>query len=383
MSSKDKKTLPLHKHLSYQVIEAEPGVFQPQPRGAHAKDVLVNAVVSLDETIAEWTRRWEAEDYVEKTGDWVEWPDATASKGKTMKCWYGSPNDSRIYLVKGGGKVVAGEMNFLVRAKVGDNSPNLDIMGIHVYDATAEVFLASRVIKANEFPAILKYHHFALKVEIPADKDNLWIFVAFYSGAYVDLYCDYAGLIPANIPISFADVTVLTEDPGSTGDLVDPGTTSSPTSGITIKANWDKWGGPKTASGGWDNVDSVTVPNEDVEMFVVHVQIDNTHSSYIATLWVRVYDQTSSKYYPRQTDGVRGCSGGYRNISTFVITIPENVKNHVLIVQAKTTSGLTYRYEISGWGHSQHTHPIIGDSHTTPISGDAHPHSDTEGGHEH
>ena len=63
-------------------------------------------------------------------------------------------------------------------------------------------------IKGNDFPSVNKYHHFAMRTEIPQDEQNLEIAVRYWGAAGRTIHCDYVALLPADVPLGYADVTV-------------------------------------------------------------------------------------------------------------------------------------------------------------------------------
>jgi len=136
---------------------------------------------------------------------------------------------------------------------------------------------------------------------------------------------------------------------------------AAPTGRTKAAANQPGLLDTSVANDTWTNVgNSLTVPDEDHEIYFVQCFVrllTSTTSDY--RLYVRIYDSTDNEYYPSST----GVSAYYQSsywylLMSPLITIPKNVKNHVLKLQVKQNSGATktVRGEISGWGHSLHYH---------------------------
>lgn len=409
MSVHAKKRIPPHKHFQTEIVEVRrvrPD--RPAYKSVHASDVVVDSTLTLDETVVEWTRHWEAEDYEAKDADWTEVSDATASKGKAMKC-LGSVSSGNLEFVHLHDLKIAGEISYLVRAKVSDNTIDENVLYIYIYDNDSSTYLAERYVKSNEFPTANKYHHFALKCEIPANKTNLNVGI-FKQSANADLYVDYGGFLPAHFPLGYADVSVLETDTGATGDLVDtgatgdtedPSTTTTPYALLSNTTVGYVATSVSVANETWTTLITLS-PSANCELYFVHTAIRTPYATSGHGRSVRVYDETDEIYYPENDADtafqiyLRVVSDGEipKSTTTHVITIPRNVNGHTLRIQVWHDYGdaTTIEGYVKGWGHSQHTHPVAndshghtvsGDSHTTPISNDAHAHSDTEGGHEH
>lgn len=101
-----------------------------------------------------------------------------------------------------------GEFYVLMRVKVSatDATPMIQLK---VIDKDTDEVLNSIEIKGINFPSADKYHAFAMRVEIPQNKQNIKIAVMFEAentGRTVS--CDYVALLPADVPLGYADVTV-------------------------------------------------------------------------------------------------------------------------------------------------------------------------------
>ena len=68
--------------------------------------------------------------------------------------------------------------------------------------------LGNMEIEGTNFPVANKYHAFAMRCEIPQDKQNLEIAVLYWGTTGRTVYCDYVALLPADVPLGYADVTV-------------------------------------------------------------------------------------------------------------------------------------------------------------------------------
>jgi len=80
-------------------------------------------------------------------------------------------------------------------------------------------------------------------------------------------------------------------------------------------------------------------------------QSGNTSDS----IYLRVYDQTNGKYSP-DDNGIR--ANIYDDEYAMPIIVPWNTKGHTLILQAKTTSGLTISYDSRTIVHGTHSHSM-------------------------
>jgi hypothetical protein len=101
-----------------------------------------------------------------------------------------------------------GEFYALMRVKVSatDATPMIQLK---VIDKDTNEVLNSIEIKGTNFPSANKYHAFAMRVEIPQNKQNIKIAVMFEAentGRTVS--CDYVALLPADVPLGYTDVTV-------------------------------------------------------------------------------------------------------------------------------------------------------------------------------
>lgn len=207
MSVHTKKRVSPHKHFQDEVIEAKnvrPN--RPAYKVVHSSDVVINSILTLVNTPILWTRLWEAEDAESKDSEWVEVSDAAASGGKALKILSTDPNDKAIQFVTGD-IGIGGELNLIVRAKVANNASASNVLHFGIWDVDGGAWLGSaRYVKANEFPASNEYHHFALKVEVPEDKNNLQVMLKFSGNGVTNVWCDFGGFVPANVPLDFADV---------------------------------------------------------------------------------------------------------------------------------------------------------------------------------
>jgi len=418
LSVKGKKTLPLHDHLSYQIHEAEEEEFVPKPRGVHSRDVLINRWVSLAETLVEWIRIFEAEEYSWKA-TWAEKvDDSKASGGKAIKVPITNTNtgvflDFMDYI----DWQPAGEYYIIIRAKVSDNTSDQSILRVGVLSGGLAV--GWRDIKANEFKSINEYQHFSFRFEIYEDY-NIKIVADLLTAGLADLHVDFAALIPANVPLAGtnldieAAVTALSIISNLTGlsvdsaftllaiianivgidlDLMATGvsTVASPGSAVAYRAMASS-GLLSITTSSWNNLVTMTVPSTPHELLCVHTSgwVRSLNADYqIFYVKVRVYDGIS--YYPATEGAVVWLAGASTAKQTFVafITIPQNLAGKTIKVQVFPYTTISVSGEMQGcatiWGHSQHVHDIDDPKHDTTYDDPKHLHDTDEGvdGHAH
>jgi len=223
LSEASKKRIPPHPHLSYQIKEAEEETFSPQPRGVHSRDIIVNRFVTLSETLIDWLRKFEAENS-EFIASWASVvSDANASNNEAVKVPSTVTSTGDILrFVDDADLGLAGNLYFVVRMKVASNVSSTDIARIQVYDSAGLTVLAQWTVAPNDFPNSNEYHHFACGFELPRSLTSIELKVILLATGITDLYIDFAGLVPKSMPIGYADVTVLTTDPGTDAATTDP-----------------------------------------------------------------------------------------------------------------------------------------------------------------
>lgn len=196
----------------------------PLPSDA-AKKIQVGDFGTLADTAVAFTRQWEAED-ANASAEWAVTADTAASKGFCRKLLLYNYNKYIDFV--DGILGVAGESYVLVRLKL--DSLAYDVtMTLTITDKdTAEVLGTMTINKAN-FPAAGKYHHFALRVEIPSNKQNIKIRLLASTVAPL-ISCDYAAILPANIPLGYTDVTI---DPGTQNTSASDATQNSSANNAT------------------------------------------------------------------------------------------------------------------------------------------------------
>ena len=94
-------------------------------------------------------------------------------------------------------------------------------------------------------------------------------------------------------------------------------------------------------------------PNEETEMYFIQVHF-TSDTNVFQTLWVRVYDETTDTYFPNSDGWAIGFYAGKSHSPIF--TIPYNVKDHSIKIQAKTQDGRSFCYSWQAWGISPHYH---------------------------
>lgn len=120
-------------------------------------------------------------------------------------------------------------------------------------------------------------------------------------------------------------------------------------------------------SGTWTTIGTLN-PSGDHDIYFVHIS-----TSYFSqrTVFVRVYDETDSLYYP-DSAGLEAYedtgNADDRLLFNPFITIPKNVSGHTLRIQYYHLAGAdrSVNLRAKGWGQSPHTH-----DHTeyTPLRG--------------
>ena len=390
--------LSAHIRFLEKVEEGKRDWWPPLPEPLSDELVKAGKFATLAETIVAWTRHWEAELAAVIDSEWTEVSDAAASKGKALKILSTDPNEKIITFFQIGDLGIGGELHLLVRLKVANNASANIVARIGIYDYAVGGWLAYRDIAANEFPASNKYHHFAVKVEVPQDRTQLSLFCIFKGNGVTDLWCDFAAFLPANVPLGYSDVTVLTEDPGSTGDLVDPGSTGDLVDPGTSAVNNARPSAVLLDIGFGSEVNvtttqttiregtcSTTGDPSDEALLILKVRQGPSGGTGHVRIGVRVPGFVDFQYTFYVSDTL-----SYYN---FPIYVPADCNGKTIKIMGRKDGGniwlegaievIQYKKHSHPISGDSHTTPISDDSHTTPISGDAHPHPDEEGGHPH
>lgn len=375
----------------------------PLPADAASK-IQVGVFGTLAETLVAWTKLWEAE-AANASAEWAITADSAASGGYCRKLptyCYGKYIDFADGLLG-----IAGEFYALIRLKLDSLTCTVNMTLTITNKDTSEVLATMTIDKAN-FPAANKYHHFALRVEIPANKQNIRIRLLATTNAAAIISCDYAAILPASIPLGYTDVTI---DPGTQNTSASDATqnssandatqnTSCPAAGAGTVGQITSGEGASIScvQGGWTELRSFVVPTGDFEAYFLNILIRRYGDYARIGGYVRVYDQTDSLYYPQTNASVpvAGCgdtSGGYTAAASCFITIPKNVTGHTLKVQFyNETVTQNHSAEAGAWGHSQHIHALVNPAHSTGVTNPAHAtgitnpahgHGVTEPSHEH
>jgi len=434
MSEASKKRLPLHPHLSYQIVEASKEEFTPRERGIHATDVLLDSMISLAETLTSFTRLWEAE-VAEKIASWAESvTDPGASNEKAVKVPITNTSTGDILaFIKSENLNLAGNLYYVVRLKVSDNTSTSDIAKIQVYDEAGATVLAEWIIAPNDFPNANEYHHFACLFELPKDKTQITFKVILITAGLADLWIDYGGLIPKTMPIAYADVTVLTRDPATDAAVTNPLTdaasnvtglsvdqedpltdAASNTTGLSVDEedpltdalitdgmNYTQvFSDSRTSKTiGTSETTIISVPtftiSNAIPLCIIEVFLSGFSKS--AQLMFFVYSSPDNVTWHR-----RASQSHYVNANAFNrihawIPIPMNFSGGYVKLTAVASISVTVDYiAFEGWQFRKHDHSIANDNHlhgtTEPtyghdhgISGDSHYHETTEpvNGHDH
>ena len=381
--------------------EAKRDWFPAMP-GPMGQKIMVGDFLALADTIIEWTRYWEESDFT-IGGSTVIVSDAECKNGKAAKIpSAGGDNTEPLDSPSFKGEI-GGDIYVLFRIKVASNASSsflamLRVVGSSVARGTYEIY-------PNNLPNN-KYHIIAVRARIDANDTNAYADVWNFKGGITDLYVDYIGILPANVPLGYSDVTVLETDPGSTGDLVDPGsvgdlvdpgTTAQPSEGTQVTYPGINSTFLELRNLIWTSV-LILEPDQDLETLLSYITLFTISNLGSSNEWepvrIRIYDVNTGIYYPSVDGAPVYFWGEHTNDpKSGVILIPSNVNGHLLRLQAKsfypTANWYVYWHRTGVIPHTHsiigdsHTTPISGDSHTTPISNDAHTHSDEEGGHEH
>jgi len=359
MSVHTKKRVPLHKHFEDEVVGAKnvrPN--RPAHKGVHASDVVIDSVLTLAETLIQWIRYLEDVEFTLLAGT-TRVVDSYATDGYAAKrpstagsgsMWFGSyiPFESGTYYA-------------IFKLKVASNVSSSNVLTVDVYSDAGGGVLASRTIKPNDFPASNRYHHFAIKFEIQGAPvtDLEFRGVSFVTGI-TDVYMDFVGIVPAHIPLDFADVDVTDAD--AIDGLVDGDAITSVDEissdgvvGYTSSAVASQGVNDQT----WTTMNTLTAPASDVEFYVVDCDVlPNSHTSSFMVK-VRVYDATDAVYYPT-SNGVERNVPSNDSYPSFqvLITLPANVNGHSLQCQIWHSKGSAHTFWMrnQGWGHSRHEH---------------------------
>jgi hypothetical protein len=177
----------------------------PLPSDA-AKKIQVGTFGTLAETVVAWTKLWEAED-VTADAAWAITADSASSKGYCRKM---GPALTKIIYFTDGVLGCVGEFYILARVKVSDIT-KAAVVYVSVYDKDTSAVIGYITVTNANFPANDKYHHFALRIELPATTQNVQIRVTGTAAALQTISCDYAAILPASIPLGYTDVSVVND----------------------------------------------------------------------------------------------------------------------------------------------------------------------------
>jgi len=429
MSVHAKKRIPPHKHFKDEVVEARtvrPN--RPAYEGTHASDVVIDSTLLLSQTIVEWTRLWE-EDTFTKDAKVTIVADAKAKNGYSAKIPSDQgditePIDTPIFTGE-----ISGDIYVIFCLRVGSNTSGSNLCKLRLAASGAE--RKGLWIKPSDFPASDQYRHFAIRARIHADDTNVYADINSFTGGITELYVDFIGIVPANVPLDFADVTVESTDPSSAADSTDPSSAGDSTDPSSTGDSED----PSTSAvndaagktytliatpasahadvvdgAGWTNIYTSAVassPANTDNMALVDVRIDRgsdgdaPHGSGELQIEVQmkvgeVYTTLGAFFTELNPDvpthifkilapydlsgdqirvrGRKAGGGGSTSINVYYCSIWQFVK-HTHAIQNDS-----HGHTISG---DAHPHTISGDAHPHTISGDSHAHTDVEGGHEH
>jgi len=229
---------------------------------------------------------------------------------------------------------------------------------------------------------------FALRFRAQENWNDIVLDGYNFQPGVADIFMDWVGIVAAGVPLSLADITVLTTDPGSTGDLVDPGSVNTSTQTFAGEYILQNVGaGSEVSVGGgpsWTTLRSssnLTSPANGDLLYLIevgwergasggygHVQFSIFVGSIVYATWEEYVDDNTPD--------------GFRQI----LLIMGNVYQTPFHFKARVDSGVTVYVKCASYDIIQfttHTHTISGDAHTTPVSGDSHAHSNTDPKHRH
>lgn len=354
----------------------------PMPADAASK-IKVGDFSNLADTAVAWTRHYEAENS-SYDAEWVEVDDAMASKGKALKLASAALNKEILFL--DGPLGVIGELYFLVRLKVSDKTKAANLI-VNVYDKDGEEMLGTATFSPANFPANNKYHHLAIRAEVPADQQNIQFMLRVSKSDDFDLYCDYGGIVPADLPLGYADVTLSehlgTDVSGHAGTDTDAhggtdtdshnGSSAAGSPGSSVVANVAASGTSTPVNDStWTTLVSLNVPDVNHEaLFIFASAMIVTAPGINYSICGRIYDETADVYYP--IDSSTSVQETYympdlASISAiFFFALPKNLKNHTLKFQIKHGIGSTKSFfgRVTYWGHAPHTHTMTNPSDHT------------------
>jgi len=434
LSLRSKARIRAHRHLSYEVTEAEEEIFKPRPKGVHARDVLVNHLATLDETIVEWTRCWEEEEFRNVNPNVSVVSDAEANNDKALKVPSAAGNILEVFDTPDFRGQIAGDFYILFRIKVASNVSSAYLGKLRlVANATTRSYYE---IYPNELPNN-KYHIIALRGRVDKNDSDAYGDLYDFRGGITDLYIDYVGILPANTPLGYADVTVITEDPGSygkkvdpgsvgdsedpgtdaaiedpasAGDEVDPGTYSLGNAFTNVSILSTLYSATKTINDtAWTTLQSgtcsVVSDPAPLSLIIVRVNVIDGWARVCIKIQIDATDlDVETKivflttamggdfhfffWYQGSLSGAtikavaRADTGQWVNVSTAIDVYQYKKHDHTITGDAHTTPiiGDSHDHLISGDAHG---HTISGDQHETPILGDSHSHLDEERGHKH
>ena len=371
----------------------------PLPRDA-AEKINVGDFGNLSDTAVAFTRQWEAED-AEADAIWAVVDDAAAHGGKARAAT-GLGNGEKIKILDGPlGNV--GEFYAIMRVKTNflDAWKTVELR-ITNKDSPYDV-LNSIEIKGSNFPTTNKYHAFAMRVEIPQDKQNLEIAVLYWGSPDRTVHCDYVALVPADVPLGYADVTINSETQNtsaqdatqnsSANDATQNSTANDATqnssandatqntsavasTGSVVSTGAGTNVGEVDIGTGWTDIFNFTAPNVDEELYLVTIELDHFRATTTATDGVIDVRLTIDGVNYPYANGIRKwvyLSTTSATIPiTYFFTIPKNIKNVIIYVQAKATVASKSLYQYDSWGHKPHTHALVNPSHATGMNNPAH-----------
>jgi len=356
-----------HIHFQSEVVEArQVRPKRPPYRGVHWSDTVIDGTLTLDKTVVDFTRQWEAEDCAIHPNAHIG-SDSVCSGGKNVVCEITDPymialvTGSSVGLGVGTGHALeAGDLVLAISLATHDNSTSNNLFRIGIYNCATGSPLGYRTIKCNEFTQSYKYQMFSVKIHVNENQTDLAIYIEWLGNNVTNGFIDWIGITPINVPLADTGIT----NPNTGTGITVP---AAPAQTVGVQQNGS--GSQSCTLDTWTQVGNWTVSNTDHDVLMVFGQLKSpTGASDSYRIYVRIKDATNSLYYP-DSNGLYLMMTGYGEVgryrhTNFFISIPKNVKNHDLRIEVNPAYTVTVDVVWNNWGHSPHTHIPDDPQHT-------------------
>lgn len=396
MSVHGKQRISPHKHFVDEISQASRTTRAPERpayKGVHWTDTVIDGTKTLDETLVDFTRQWEAEDIT--VNSQIEIQDTpSASGGKALYCEAADPELVACTTasdigngVGTGHELPAGDLIVCVRLSISDNTLATDAYRIGIVNCATGLAVGYRTIKCNEFKTIGTWQMFAVKVNVNANLTDLACFVTWVSPT-ADGGIDWIAIASHNVPLGDTGITNPNNSTGITNPNQGTGITNpsvDPSATLLLDNISDTSEVEITNSGAEIASYSLGTESDAINMALIEFVLKRGSSGGYGTLKLRVNASDGSFYW----DGSYYISADLYYYFVKLL-VPYNLSGKTLKVWAqKDSTGSVWVYlnnslnAIRVHQYKKHTHIPNDPQHTHIPSDPQHTHIPTDPSHEH